>query len=1368
MHCNKACKFLISHLLLFYILSVPLAAIGNRTRLYQNSDGLTGTHFKGFLHDNKGFVWIATETGLSRFDGYTFKNYVYNTNQPGSLNSSQITSIWQDSHGNIWVGTNTGLNLYDEKKDQFKHIDLTFQGRNYNIGVRQILESSNGDVWIVTSYALVRIEKETFRQTFFNNRYDSKGVPLFAQFHTGAFDADGRLWLLSQVDGVLIFDLGQESFVSFADFSGLKLGLSFKHFNTIHTTPSHQVILCNDEGNLLVYDLSKRELTKIPFQTKQGSPLHGGIASIMTSVDSVVWIGTEYHGLMQLDLINKKLVDANTYINVPNAANSKVFCFEDKFGDFWFGINYQGLLYKKKQAYPFSSFTAANSGISHPLVRTVLRDSRGWLWMGTDGGGLYIKKDESSKIQSVDQTLNGGGILKRQAVLSLFEDNHGTVWIGTYRGGVICYDGERNELRRFIPKEYNGHADFNAIFDIVGDKAGRLWFATNGSSLFVLDKDRKVLENVAKSNSQGIEVDLNPYINNMVIDASEQFWLATYNGFLYYNTSNNTIREHKGLIDSSYYEHVNAIRLADDGSLWLATLTGLINYDIINGTHRVFVKENGLSHNAVQSLEVDANGNIWAATSHGLSMFDRTTQVFKNYYIYDGLPFDEFLPNSSFLDKDGTLYFGGTNGVIYFNPLALNETSKDLQLVLTKLKISDTEVEGGFVGKRKYFNGSLATLDTLQLKYDDRSLMLEFSAIDFSAPEKIKYAVFLDGFDKSWQYKDYKQRFATYTNLKPGKYTLKIKWTNSDGLWSKNEREITITVSPPFWATWWANFLYVVILAFMVWLMMAARQYRQKMKMDLEREQMERQRQESIGLAKLQFFTNVSHEIRTPLTLLLAPLHQLAETAKGDDERKYVSYIERNTLRLQRLVNQLLDFHKIESGRLKAKAERIDLIDFSKKTIDLFEFQTKEKGLELFMETLGEIEEVWADAEMLDKILFNLLANAIKYTPSGGIITLQIKPANGFMELTLTDSGIGIPNNELPFVFDRFYQVEGVVSQSQPGTGIGLHLAKSLAEAQHGTLSAQSQLGQGSSFCLRLPLGKEHLSDDEFAKKTYLQETVPNALQDTNLHEKQSDCKPKNSSEAPPQTMLIIEDDVDVLKYLEAEFTMKYKVITANDGLQGLKYAKTFMPDIIVSDVMMHGMNGIELCKTVKSTLETSHIPIVLLTAKAAVESQIEGLEAGADDYIAKPFHPSVLKLKVAHLIESRQLLKERIASEDYLVIKEITVTTTDEKFLQRTIDYIMEHIQDTDLSVEKLCEALDINRVQLYRKMKALTNQNPSDFIRLIRLKQAAHLLQQKKLKMSEIAYQVGFNSHQYFSNCFQKHFKISPTEYANKYNNP
>jgi signal transduction histidine kinase/ligand-binding sensor domain-containing protein/AraC-like DNA-binding protein len=1342
-------------------------------RFYSSLDGLSGTTMHGFKQDSKGFLWIPTESGLNRFDGYNFEVYFNDPGDSTTINSSSSYVVFEDSSGRIWIGTNLGFNSYNYEQDCFKQITFKIKGAKINLTVKSILEDKSHTLWLITSHGLVHYNIESGQYDFYNNQFRDDGTPYHSKYNQAAFDDRGNLWIGTDDKSVLIFDTQNKKFFSIQEYTGTDYQFPDRTVLVTGKSPGGQIYFGTQRAGLIVFDPKTKSFRQAGYSSDPDNLLDGGIYSIVFDRRGTVWVGTEHNGLKTYSPGLNKFIDANQIIDIPNVKKAKFYCFEDKQGDMWFGIQYLGIYHKISSTKPFHSIGNSKRKVqelSHFIVKAILRDSKGNFWVGTDGGGLNVKWKGRNDFVVFNPATKGAAI-NDKAIISLHEDRRGWIWIGTYLEGLYCYKGDGQGLINYrIPGSEKENWN-NYIFDIKEEASGNIWIGTNGGGLFYLNIDNGLITDYTHPVVGGKSKIIKPFINALEFDKDSTLWIGTYNGMFCWNRKKDeftTLLADSGQITNDI---IFSIVTDKKDKLWFGTLSGLYRHDPLTKTFQRYSTAEGLCNNGIMAIETDHENNLWISTSEGISKLNTAKGTFQNYYVYDGLPCNEFRPGSSFKDKDGTIYFGGTDGLVYFNPDSINDNPIVPRLIFTSLKIFNQEVKNNRLDENEILRKDINETDTIVLKYSHQSFTIEFAAINFSVPEKIKYAVQLEGFSPHWDYKDYRQRYASYTNLNPGTYCLNLKSTNLDGQWIDEPRKLYIIIQPPYWWTWWAILIYLGILLMITYYIRRIALFRISMKNQLHLEHVEREKLEEINQSKMQFFTNISHEIRTPLTMLLAPIERLLESNPTEAQKKNINYIYRNTKRLERIVNQLLELQKIENTQLKLKAREIDLVKFLKDIIALFEESANDKNIHLSIEPNCDELLVWIDPEKMDKIIFNLISNAFKFTLPGGLITISINKNRinvdeGTYTISISDTGKGMDQKHLEHIFDRFYQIENKENGQTIGTGIGLHLSKELIEKQHGTISVISREGFGSTFTITMPLGKKHLKPEEISQDLNIQASYHHKKdQEIEPVENQSyDNESEDQSDTEGTIILIVEDDLDILNYLEDEFSVDYKVIKANNGNDGWKLAFERTPDLIVSDIMMPGIDGLQLCRKVKSTIETSHIPVVLLTAKTNIEHEIEGLEIGADEYVHKPFHPRLLKLKVDKIIEAREQIKQKFTKNTSFIAKEMTVSSADEKFLQKAIDFVKENLADADLNIEKMSSELSISRVHLYRKLKAITNQNPTEFIRTIRLKQAAYLLSQGKLNVSEIAYMVGFNSHQYFTNSFQKYFNMSPTDYSRK----
>jgi signal transduction histidine kinase/ligand-binding sensor domain-containing protein/AraC-like DNA-binding protein/CheY-like chemotaxis protein len=1344
---------------------------GQNERFYTPSDGLSGTSIHGIFQDSRGYVWISLFSSLNRFDGYSFTLFEHREKDTTSINSTYTNVVFEDAGKRLWIGTDKGLNLFDYDRNCFQEIRLTEGKEGIVLNVKWILEDQNHSLWLATSHGLINYDPEKKHYDYYNHRFQSDGKPSYVDYNQAIADKKGNIWIGTGNEGVLLFDVAKHQFSTIREYTGTSYNFPDRTVMAVHQTKTGQILFGTAREGLVVYDPANGSFTQTKNSAGNENRLDRGIYSIITDQKGVIWLGTEGNGIKTYNLSNNAITDVSHLIDVPGASKSRIYCYEDRQGDMWFGIQERRIYVKIFSSKNFHAIGNSNKGeqLSHYLVSSMLIDQKGNFWIGTDGGGINLLKKGGLHFSIFSKSSNGVEI-KDKAITKLYEDKRGWVWIGTYYEGLYCYQGDNKPLIHYHIPGYETDAKRDYVLEMIEDAKGNLWVGTKGG-LFYFDVANGRLSDSSNPFVSGKTESINPNIYALAYDADSTLWIATEQGLVGWNAKNERFRSFQTSKGELKNDLVTCLELDRENHLWVGTLSGLYRYLPEKSILQRYAEEEGLCSSSIKAIETDATNRLWISTTAGIAKYDSKAAVFTNYFVADGLPCDKYVIGSSYQDSKGNLYFGGVDGLVHFHPDSIFDNQKNPNLIFTSFKVFNQEVRYHPNNPVNILRKEINATDTILINYSNKSFTIEFAAINFSAPEKIKYAVKMEGFDPNWQYKDSKHRYATYTNLAPGTYCFNVKSTNLEGLWPGSERRLCIIVTPPFWLTWWAFLCYLLILLLLIYYLRKIAIFRINMKNQLHLEHVEREKLEEINQSKMQFFTNVSHEIRTPLTMVLAPLERLLASDLLPVQKKNLNYVYKNTKRIERIVNQLLELQKIENTQLRVKARKIDLVKFLHEIISLFEGTAKDQKIHLSFEPNCEELIVWIDPEKMDKVIFNLISNALKFTPMEGLVTVTLSTSrtantDGHFTISVSDTGSGMDQIHLDRIFDRFYQIENITPGHTIGFGIGLHLSKELVEKQHGTITVTSQENFGSTFVITMPLGKQHLATEEIypeqpAHPAYAHGGTTGILA-PQLPTPEMEREEYN--DAAKKLILLVEDDMDILNYLEDELSLDYRIIKANNGSDGWTLAFDKTPHLIVSDIMMPGIDGLELCKKVKSTIETSHIPVILLTARTTVEQEIEGLETGADEYVYKPFHPRLLKLKVDKIIEARELLKQQFTKNTSFVAREMTVTSADERFLQKAIDFVKENLSDVDLNIEKMSSILNISRVHLYRKLKALTNQNPTEFVRTIRLKQAAYLLTQGKLNVSEIAYLVGFNSHQYFTNSFQKYFGMSPTEFIRK----
>jgi len=832
------------------------------------------------------------------------------------------------------------------------------------------------------------------------------------------------------------------------------------------------------------------------------------------------------------------------------------------------------------------------------------------------------------------------------------------------------------------------------------------------------------------------------------------------------------------IVDKLKKVNITSFHLDSNGILWCgAHGLGLIRYDTKTDTKTLIGERDGLLSNSIMGLEQDLSGNLWLSTQKGLSKYNPHTGTFKHYFKEDGFFTNEFGYRAYFRCNSGEMIFGSTHGVVIFHPDSIKESKYIPPIVITDLKIQNNHVT---IGNDSPLKKHISVSDEITLNYDQNDLTISFAALDYNHPERIQYSFYLENFEDKWRPPGL-ERTAYYTNIDPGEYIFKVKGTNSDGIWNEEDVNLRIIITPPIWKTWWAYAGYILVF---LGIILGLRRYelnRQKLKNNWELKQKEAEQYQEMDRLKSRFFSNISHEFRTPLTLIKGPVQQmLSGDYKGNTKKQY-NIILRNTNRLMQLINQILDLSKFESGQMNLRTTLLNIIPLLSGLTQSFESLAVQKNITLNFQTYESDIPIYIDQNKIEKIIINLLSNAFKFTPDGGEIILDCRlrnadcnigqeskiqnPKSKLLELMISNTGSGIPPDRLDKIFDRFYQVDDSTGRKHEGTGIGLALTKELVEIHHGKIQVASEPGKTTTFTIDLPLGNEHLLPEEIEElsteihsetKTDVFFTDP-----TLFPEFQEEPSAGYRDEGSP-TLLIVEDNSDMREYMRSCLEADFHILESEDGEDGIQQALENPPDIIISDVMMPKMDGFQFCVEIKTDERTSHIPVILLTAKAAGESKIEGLETGADDYLTKPFDKQELLVRLNNLIKQRKQLREKFRKEITVQPGDITVTSIDEQLLQRAINSVENHISDPKFDTTAMSREVGVSRALLHQKLKALTGHSTGEFIRTLRLKRAAQLLKQRTGNVSEIAYDVGFQSLSYFAKTFRTQFGKTPSQYV------
>ena len=1318
---------------------------------FSQEDGLPNSQIQCIYQDHKGWMWFGTSQGLSRFDGYEFVNFLSASKDSLSIKGNLVRVIFEDHDGNLLIGTEYGgVNFFDRDKEIFLQPyanDPYFKSKE--ISVNDICEGDNNNLWVATNNNIVIIDSTGCVAQLSTDNRDPKNSLMGDFVRVLKFDNTGHLWAGTN-EGVFIIDPLTKVVERF-DLP-LKEGAVDEIWE----------LFLDDDGNIWVGTYQNGAYIINPVtrsvQSVKLNPAYERTETVRSiSRDSFgnYWIGTR-GGLY---IYSKKDGVIGFYHHddrEPGSLinNSILSIFHDRRGETWLGTRGGvNLLAKSKQV--FRNFSAQPSNdryLNSSIVYAFWIDARQNIWIGTEDGGVNIYHPKTGRYSYLMADSKYVSSISRNCIKAFLDDQKGHLWIGTFLGGIDVLDlGTGRVIKHYInnPEDSESLSD-NRVMNLKLDPKGNIWVATWAG----IDRFDPISETFVHFN----QITENT-VNWIEPDSNHNIWIGTLNEIIIYNPENNIVTRH--------YEHSRYFMEDAKGRFWVATLDrGIALYSLSKGALKYYGKEEGLSNNRALCILEDNQHNLWISTSNGLSKFNPETEIFQNYTSKDGLRNNQFSYGAAYKTKNGDFLFGGISGFNLFDPGAVKIDDNKVPLVLTEFKVFNKRVPIG-EGEKPILEKSISETSHVVLSYDQKVFTFEFAALNYVNSESNLYSYYLEGFDKEWNEPSI-SRTATYTNLNPGDYTLHIKRVVPGADSSENELKVMVTILPPFWKTTLFLMLVLVVICVMIYTLIHFFIYREKIKNELYFERLKAKKLHELDMLKLKFFTNISHEIRTPLTLILAPLEKMISNQMPSDQvRSHLDVMYRNTRQLDRLVNQLLDFRKLESGNLKLELSQGDLVRFVDEIVHSFESYANEKEIDLKFNTLKKGIVARFDPDKIEKILNNLISNAIKYTDNGGkvIVNLSLIFASDeadlsnenadkqFIEIAVRDTGQGISQSNITKVFNRFFQANE--KEEHTGTGIGLAFVKELVKLHKGKVFVVSQPGKGSKFTVRIPYD---ISENEVTPKLSKSGETVSTSGKLNLPFE------KINEQFDAKILLVVEDNPDVRMLIQSHFSPKYKVIEAGNGNEGWNLALQTIPDVIVSDILMPDVDGYEFCKRIKKDERTSHIPVMLLTALHSKEHEIKGLTYGADDYITKPFDLTILQTKIENMLAMRDSLKQKYSGEVTLQPKNIIISSPDEKFLHKAVEVIEENISDPNLDIERFAQEVGVSRMQLYRKLNALTDMTVKEFIRHFRLKRASQLLLQDKITVAEVAYNVGFKDLSHFRKCFRQQYGMNATEYIKK----
>tara|TARA_R110002050_G_scaffold273113_2_gene417118 strand:- start:8252 stop:12472 length:4221 start_codon:yes stop_codon:yes gene_type:complete len=1365
---------------------------------FENLDtnkGLSSSTCTEIFEDSEGFMWFGTIDGLNRYDGYMFEIYRPILNDTTSISNNRINAIVEDRTGNLWIGTNNGLNVFDKKKELFYRIPLHSEEFDFvdqgNIINDLFFDSSTNLLWIATKKGIGKLQLDNNSKKIKNrdfliqhysndknnhNSIDNNNVTKIVK------DSTGVIWAISEGDFLNAYNSQKDNF----NRVNINIPNSYLLNHVI------KQLLVDQEGNfwigsnmslLIVWDRQNNEFKKV-FSEESNAQ----IFDIYQDKKGIIWIATDGDGLFLFDK-NKGLLQHIVYnplneFSLPNSQPANIL--EDKDGIFWFGSYNKGIskLVLSKSDFGHYFYELGNkNGLSSKIAQSVLQDSNDRIWVGIDGGGLNLFDEKKGTFKHYRANSNNPKALSSDKIVYLTESFDTSIWVCTWDGGLNKFNPKTESFEQFKYQDQNPHSiGQNIVWCAIEDKEHRLWVGTQTEGLNLFDPLTKKFTKFKneQGNSTSLTSDL---VFSIFIDSKNRLLVGTSQGLAIVKLDD---------LDSYIPNEINFLELKEKpiqgnrinfitedhlGNIWLGTDIGMYQLNAELKLIKTYTTNQGLPNNLVLAIEEDNDFNLWITTKSGLSKYQTTEDKFYNFNIQDGVQGIEFQSKSIDKTTDGRIIAGGINGFNIFKPKDIEIKSKSLKPIITKFKMFNEAIKvGQKIENKVILNNSISNTDLLELKYNQGFLSFEFVAFNYKNQKHVKYLYRMLGLHEDFISVG-EDRSANYSSIPPGDYVFQVK-ASLDENWKAAEiASVKIHITPPLWKTWWAYLFYLLILVALFYIGL---HYYTKI--------INEEKEHELDQMKLRFFINISHELRTPLTLILNPVDKIISSFNNPEVVKASAYtLQRSARRLYYLVNQLLDFRKMDLGKVPLKLVKGDLIKFSEGVFKLFEEVSKTKGITYKFKTSFEELPINFDPDKVEKIITNLISNAIKYTNEGGIVKLSISNPNEknralfskivnkkrfeeFVQIEIKDTGIGFKKEQLKDVFGRFVNA----GNTKTGMGIGLNITQGLVKVHGGDIFVESKYKEGTVFTVLLPLNLKNENKERIdGANKYLNEFDLSSVHSTEYEigiynesiDKQIQNIDSNSDGKKKQVILVVEDNKELRKHLVYEFSHSFKIIEASNGVEGLEKIKKYHPDLVISDVMMPKMDGFELCRLVKTEIEICHIPIILLTARSLEEDQIEGYNTGADEYLPKPFNINILRARVKNLLETKKRLRDRFASiGGVLPSSEVTSNSLDEAFLDKATKAIIDNISNPDYKLENLLNEIGIGRSQFYRKINSITGQNPSNFIRTIRLKYASELLLKNEFSIKEITHMSGFNSTAYFSKTFRELFGLTPTEYVDK----
>ncbi|RED97015.1 two-component regulator propeller domain-containing protein [Marinoscillum furvescens] len=1298
------------------------------------ADGLTNNVVTDIVQDTLGMIWVGTEDGLFRFEGEQFRKFGRIRNDVRSLPNNMVYKVEVDDQNRVWALTENGIGIYSYETDVIERflpekITGPITSMTLDADGNRYFNRFYGGVWKVSPEgklsAFTLVDPEDGRDL-------SKMGGILEVLYTA-----GAIWMEVGDHGLARKDLA----------SG-----DVRYYHTSYFTEADQIHIYSlylDRDELLwvttdrgLYREYRTDDGKTELRSVLGALPADDLMSIQQDTDGTLWLGTRQHGMYAFDpnandpeQTLQNFAPTIDHSGISHRTISKIY--QDVEGYLWLGTHNGGINVFNPAGEKVRIVTNQYnnpSSISYQNVWGIDDASSGYIWVGTDGKGLNLLDQTTGQIRQHELS----EALDDKAILAVMEDSRSRLWIGTYASGVYCYELPAGRLHHFRKGMGNNDLMVNDIRCFHETDQGEIYLGANNGGLYTYDKGR--VRHLTTTS----------YMDVRAITSSPdgRLWLGTFNhGLVSFEPTTGRVKEHSWTHNQDNIRNV-VFDIYNDGTrLWLATQHhGLLSYHMMSENFEEYYHLEGMADLSISGLTADSQRRLWLASNQGVVAFDPDSKHVR--LIQKGFQTGHFNYGSAYTSSRGYIAFGGINGLNLFYPEELLSRQRQPHVVFNELSVLNatlTPVNSQVFEKDR----SIFLTDRLELSHTDNIFTLSVAQPGFQVGEQYQLLYRLDGYESRWQNLDATGKI-TYKNLSPGKYTLQVK----DAYEGQVLRELRVVVNPPWWRTWTAYTLFVLVALTILWKIVSFSKGRVLLMQKLRFEKEQREKEQLAMQEKLRFYTNFSHELKTPLTLITGPVGELLKNTSDPKQRNYLSMIRKNTVVLERFINRILEFRKIELNKTNLNVGLHDLKILAQEEAESFAYLASERGVRFGFYCESELE-VWVDIEKIQIVLNNLLSNAFKFTGEGKSIKLGVFTEENELVIEVKDEGRGIAEKELSEIFTPFYQASN--SAGSGGSGIGLALCKSFVELHGGRIQVTSNPSLGTQFLVYLPLGKAHLEQMAHVRFVEVEgekaESSLVSIADQQAHTEVTDTD---------QVILILDDNRDISRYVGSLFDQNFKVLSADNGTEALELAVQNIPDIIISDMMMPGMDGLEFCRSLKDNIATSHIPVIMLTAKSSSQAKLEGFEVGAEDYITKPFNADLLVARVNNILKNRKLLELRYSAQE-LIGTSSTGQAREAEFVLKVESVILERLSESAFNVPDLCAELGMSQTSLYRKIKSITGMSIQLFIRKIRIKRAAQLLLTEDSTVSEIAFALDFSDLKYFRKCFKEQYEMTPSEYKN-----